>query len=105
MRDVPFFLVRYRYTDDHAGRDARRPEHKDHLAAAADRGLILGSGPFAAGEKAGAAMIYSARRKDDIVTVVEDDPFYRHGHIASYEITEWIPMIGPWAADARTRHP
>ncbi|GGL16202.1 YciI family protein [Nocardia jinanensis] len=102
---MAFFLVRYRYSDDTAGRDEHRPAHKDHLAAAADRGLILGSGPFAPGEEAGAAMVYSARRRRDVVAVIEADPFYLRGYVASYEVTEWIPMIGPWATDPRGRTP
>ena len=97
---MPFYLVRYAYTGDTAGRDAHRPEHKTYLAAAADRGLILGSGPFAAGEDPGAAMIYDAADRQDVVDVVEGDPFRRHGYVASYDITEWIPMVGPWAVAA-----
>ncbi|MDT2005652.1 dehydrogenase [Rhodococcus opacus] len=97
---MPFFLVRYAYTDDTASRDEHRPEHKRHLQAAADRGVILGSGPFAAGEDPGAAMIYAAAGRQDVVDVVEGDPFRRQGHIASYDVTEWIPMIGPWAVAA-----
>ncbi|MFV9456558.1 YciI family protein [Rhodococcus sp. NM-2] len=97
---MPFFLVRYVYTGDTAGRDEHRPEHKIHLQAAADRGLILGSGPFAAGEEPGAAMIYEAAGKHDVVDVVEGDPFRTRGFVASYDITEWNPMIGPWAVAA-----
>lgn len=97
---MPFYLVRYAYTGDTAGRDTHRPEHKRHLQAAADRGLILGSGPFAAGEDPGAAMVYAAEDRQDVVDVVEGDPFTKHGHVASYDITEWIPMIGPWAVAA-----
>ncbi|RZL84529.1 MAG: dehydrogenase [Rhodococcus sp. (in: high G+C Gram-positive bacteria)] len=100
---MPFFLVRYTYTDDTAGRDHHRAEHKTYLAAAADRGLILGSGPFAAGEDPGAAMIYEAAGRQDVVDVVEGDPFHVQGYVASYDVTEWIPMIGPWAADAQIR--
>ncbi|EOM76930.1 dehydrogenase [Rhodococcus rhodnii] len=100
---MAFFLVRYCYTDDTAGRDAHRARHKDYLSEAAERGMILGSGPFAADEEAGAAMIYRASCKADVVEVVEGDPFRCRGYVASYEVTEWIPMIGPWAADAQRR--
>lgn len=82
-----------------AGRAPSRTQEPP--AAAADRGLILGSGPFAAGEDPpGAAMIYEAAGRQVVVDVVEGDPFRTHGFVASYDITEWIPMIGPWAVAA-----
>lgn len=100
---MPFFSVRYTYTDDTAGRDATRPAHKDYLSSVAERGLILGSGPFAPGEDAGAMMIYHAPDKETVAEAVEGDPFRQKGYVSDYSVTEWLPMIGPWAADAAQR--
>lgn len=98
---MPFFVVRYTYTDDTTGRDGLRPSHKEYLADAAERGLILVSGPFTAAAEAGAAMIYHAPDEEAVRAVVEGDPFRTAGHVADYTVTEWIPMIGRWANDAR----
>jgi uncharacterized protein YciI len=45
-------------------------------------------------------MVYHADSKAQVAEVIEEDPFHQAGFILSYSITEWSPIIGPWAADA-----
>lgn len=88
------FAVTYRYTDDTETRDAVRAEHRDHLRALAEAGTLLVSGPYAAGEAAGALLLVRADSKDDVAKLIADDPFSARGVVASSTTTEWEPVLG-----------
>jgi uncharacterized protein YciI len=92
------FAVIYTYTDDTALRDATRPAHRDYLRGLADEGVLLVAGAWAPGESPGALLIFRSKDKTAVQAIVDKDPFTASGVIASAEIREWAPPLGPVAA-------
>lgn len=85
------YAVTYTYNDDVATRDARRATHREYLASLPE---LLISGPYGADEQPGALLLFRAASKDDVVALVEKDPF--HGIvIGAFSVTEWSPVMGP----------
>lgn len=95
MGPMTIYAVTYRYSDDVATRDRVRPEHRDYLRGLADRGHLLLSGPFGPDEPAGALLIFRAADKAEVGALIEKDPFTISSVIASSEVAEWDPVIGP----------
>ncbi|MGH8965426.1 MAG: YciI family protein [Actinomycetes bacterium] len=89
------FAVSYRYTDDTATRDRLRPEHRAYLGGLADRGTLLLSGPYGAGEAPGALLLFRAGDKAEVASLLEKDPFAVAGVVADAEVIEWEPVLGP----------
>jgi uncharacterized protein YciI len=88
------YAVTYRYTDDVAGRDALRAEHRDYLRSLADQGALLVSGPFGPDEPAGALLLFRAAARGDVDRWVADDPFSVRGIVAHATTSEWEPVLG-----------
>ena len=86
--------VTYRYTDDVAARDRVLPEHREYLRGLADQGVLLLSGPYGPGEPRGALLLFRAD-KARVATLLANDPFRTSGVLATTEVTEWEPVIGP----------
>ncbi|WP_029287421.1 YciI family protein [Cellulomonas sp. HZM] len=91
------YAVRYTYDERVDVRDAVRPAHRAYLAELADRGLLLGSGPWA-DEPAGALLVLEAADEAAIDALLDDDPFQREGLVAATDVRPWSIVIGPWAA-------
>lgn len=96
MATMPTFAVRYTYDQRTDLRDQVRPEHRAYLGELADRGLLLGSGPFADGDP-GAQLVLDVTDRTALEVLLADDPFARHGLVADVEIREWTLVLGPWA--------
>jgi uncharacterized protein YciI len=92
---MTIYAVTYRYSDDVATRDRVRPEHREYLGGLADQGHLLLSGPFGPDEPAGALLIFRAADKAEVGAWIGKDPFTAAGLIASSEIAEWDPVLGP----------
>lgn len=92
------FAVRYTYDQRADLRDEVRPAHRDYLRELADRGLLLGSGPYADGDP-GALLVFATTDRSALEVLLADDPFARSGLVAEVEIREWTLVLGPWAAD------
>jgi uncharacterized protein len=91
---MPVFAVTYRYTDEADRRAAVRPTHRQYLGGLTEQGLLLVSGPHAAGETPGALLIYQAATKDEVLAAVAKDPFSVEGLVAEATVTEWQPVSG-----------
>ncbi|NYI07326.1 YciI family protein [Allostreptomyces psammosilenae] len=96
---MPVFAVTYTYTDDSAGRDEHRPAHRAYLGTFAEKGILLCSGPFAAGEAPGALLLIGAESKEEALAVTEDDPFRRLGLVTDVTVREWTPVLGRLAPE------
>jgi uncharacterized protein YciI len=92
---MTIYAVTYRYSDDVATRDRVRPEHREYLRGLADQGHLLLSGPFGPDEPAGALLIFRAAGRAEIGALLEKDPFAATGVVASSEVAEWEPLLGP----------
>lgn len=88
---MPTFAVTYTYTDDDAGRDEHRPAHREYLVAQEE----LRVGSAYADDPAGALLIFTATDLATVRDIVENDPFYLAGLIASYDAREWPAGLGP----------
>ena len=86
---MAIFSVEYRYTDNTAGRDAHRAEHREYLGSQA--GILL-SGPLA--EPDGALIIVSAESADAVAQMLDADPFAREGLIAQRVVRPYKPVLG-----------
>ena len=95
---MPIYAVEYSYSADDEARSRYRAEHRAYLASLGEQDVVLGSGPFAPHERAGALVVVRADSEEHARQVVEDDPFQVNGVIESYRVTEWEPIIGRWAA-------
>ncbi|CAL8978350.1 hypothetical protein CELL_02818 [Cellulomonas sp. T2.31MG-18] len=91
------YAVRYTY-DERADVLARfRPEHRAWLARQAERGALLGSGPFTEGEP-GALLVFRAADPQALADLLAQDPLSREGLVRSTEVRVWDVILGPWSA-------
>ena len=93
---MAIYAVTYRYTDDTAGIDQHRPEHRAFLRGRYEEGRLLLSGPLTDGEP-GALLIVRGDDVQDAQSVLADDPFRREGLIAEATIRGWNVVIGEFA--------
>lgn len=91
------FAVQYHYDARTEVRDAVRPEHRAWLAARADEGVLLGSGPYTDGAP-GALLVLRADDEASLRAVLAADPFAREGLVARTDVRAWDVVLGPWAA-------
>ncbi|MDE9364846.1 YciI family protein [Luteipulveratus sp. YIM 133132] len=84
------FAVQYTYTDDDAGRDKHREEHRAYLTK--QDGVLL-SGPFL-DFPAGALIVVRADDEDAATALLDADPFHREGLIAERLVREYQPVLG-----------
>lgn len=87
------FAVLYTYTDDAAGRDMHRAEHREFLNTS---GWTLLSGPLT--DPAGALLIVEAESAVIAASLLDADPFYRAGLVAERTIRAFDPVGGAHAA-------
>ncbi len=59
----------------------------------ADGGRLRASGPFA--DASGGVLVYYIADEDELIRLIENDPFSRNNVIARYDAWEWSPLIGP----------
>lgn len=91
------FAVMYTYTDDAELRDATRPAHRDYLREFADDGSLLVAGAWAPSEAPGGLLVFRAADKAAVQAIVDGDPYTTAGVVATAEIREWAPPLGPLA--------
>jgi uncharacterized protein YciI len=94
---VAVYAVTYRYTDDTDKRMAVRPSHREFLRGLADQGLLAVSGPYAETEAPGALLLFRAASKQELLAVLDKDPFRSEGLVADVAVVEWEPVLGPLA--------
>lgn len=92
---MAIYSVEYRYTDDSAGRDAHRAEHRGYLA---DQPGLVVSGPYSDDRPAGALIILRAESLGEVEQIMAADPFQREGLVAERTIREFNPVLGPAAS-------
>lgn len=90
---MSLYAVRYRYSDDVAGRDEHRPAHRDFLSGLAHEGIVVAAGPFTEGP-AEALLLLQGRSVEQVRELLRQDPFAQQGIIDAVEIREWDVVIG-----------
>lgn len=91
------FAVMYSYSADVALQDATRPLHLEHLRRLVDKGALVASGPWGPGDNRGGLLIFHANDRAAVQAIVDSDPFMTQGVVATCEIREWVPLLGPAA--------
>jgi uncharacterized protein YciI len=89
------FAVTYAYPADSAdARAAVRPAHRDFLRDLSEQGVLLVSGPYAAGEVPGALLVLRSGSKDELLALLGKDPFQVEGLVSEVVATEWEVVSG-----------
>lgn len=90
---MSLYAVRYRYSDDAAGRDEHRPAHRAFLSGLAQEGVVVAAGPFTDGP-AEALLLLQGQSAEQVRELLRQDPFAQQGIIDGVEIREWDVVIG-----------
>lgn len=91
------FAVTYTYDPNAAETaDRIRPEHRAFLAALAQTGDLVASGPWCDGA-AGALLLLRAASGEAAAELLDADPFRAAGVISERTIRRWDPVIGVFA--------
>lgn len=89
------FAVTYSYGPDVVLQDAARPAHLAHLRRLVDAGTLIASGPWGPGDARGGLLIFRVDDQAAVRAIVDRDPFTTQGVVATSEIREWVPLLGP----------
>lgn len=91
------FAVEYVYDSARTDDIARmRPSHREFIAALADSGTVLASGPWADNAAPGALLIVTAEDADEVQQVLDEDPFHQAHLITQRTVRPWHPVSGPF---------
>lgn len=96
---MSIFAVEYTYDERRDEQDAVRPDHRAYLRGLAERGTLLASGPWAAGDP-GALLVFRTDDVQALESLLAEDPFARAGLIASTTVRGWNVVIGGWPEPA-----
>ncbi|MGH8073321.1 MAG: YciI family protein [Lysobacter sp.] len=97
------FAIMYFYTPDKARQDATRPAHLEHLRRLVDDGTLVAAGPWGPDDGRGGLLVFRANDRAAIQAIVDRDPFITQSVVATSDIREWVPLLGP-AAEAIGSH-
>lgn len=102
---MSIFAVQYTYTDDAAGRDAHRAQHRAYLDAPGEKATVVLSGPYAAGvgQADGALILVQADTVEDVLEHLASDPFQIKGLVERAQVRGWSPVLGAWHASLADR--
>lgn len=92
------FAVTYTYGPDTDTRMSVRPAHREWQAAQLEAGRLLASGPLEDEQTPGGLLILRGADKDEIATLLTQDPYADAGVIADTTIRAWNPVFGPFEA-------
>jgi uncharacterized protein YciI len=79
-----------------ARREPLRSAHLERLLALRHAGAVIGGGPSPDGRSAD--VFYRVDMPDELVRLVEDDPYYQGGAWARYASRSFSAFVEPWEA-------
>jgi uncharacterized protein len=83
------------YTTDRDKLAAVRPAHRDYLQGLAEQGIVVAAGPWA--DDLGGFVVYQVEDRDQLDTILADDPYTTEGVAAERAVREWDIRMGKWA--------
>lgn len=91
-------VVNYTYIADPDAIAEHRPAHRAFLNGLAEEGVLVLSGPLAAGvgQPDGGMLILRADSVEAVLERLKADPFQQLGIVASIEVRGWTPVLGAW---------
>lgn len=87
---MPLFMVSYDYSPASDAQQAVRPAHREFLRSLP---ALLASGPT---DVDGAFLIFEAGSADEVLGLLDADPFLSGGFIADRRVAGWTPVLGRW---------
>ncbi len=94
---MTLFVVTYVHPDAEAWAKHAIP-HVHYLQDILKSGKLIASGPFNGAEHKSAMLIMSAENREELMAVIERDPFWIEGLVHDMIITEWDPFFGAFNA-------
>lgn len=91
--------IEYHYDDRADARDQHRPQHREYLAALADKGVMLAYGRFDDEGAPGALLVCEAATAEDVEELLAADPFMIQGLVPSHQVRHWPATWGPGLAE------
>jgi uncharacterized protein YciI len=89
------FAVNYKYSDDLDAVGAIRPAHREWSAEQVNAGALLASGPLP--DSNSALLIFESRSLEELIALLNTDPFDIAGLIDERAVQQWNPVFGPWS--------
>ncbi|MDO5671295.1 MAG: YciI family protein [Actinomycetaceae bacterium] len=71
-----------------------RPEHREHLNALHDKGLLVAAGAWGDDGAPGALILINAQSNEAALEILGDDPYLAAGVIQARTARTWTPPIG-----------
>lgn len=93
-RAAQTFALQYVYVDDPEAMARIRPAHRAFLADLHAQGTVVLSGPLAGDGPAGALIVLRGSGPEELLRVLDADPFHEAGLIAERTIRPWTVVIG-----------
>lgn len=87
------YVLIYHYVADYmARRNAFRAEHLARIQQKVDEGFVLGAGVLP--KEPAALILCYADSSAEVEDFAKNDPYYKAGLIASFEVDEWAAAAG-----------
>ena len=74
--------------------------HVSYLEGLIVAGKLKASGPIKGDRLRGGLLIFHVADRDEVLRLVESDPFSKAGLIESISVTEWDPIFGAFRAES-----
>ncbi|MEX3510049.1 hypothetical protein CKW39_03465 [Kocuria sp. WRN011] len=94
---MSIFAVTYSYGGPVEVLNEHRPAHRAYLGELAQRGKVMGSGPFTDDGAAGALLVFSAESDQEVHAILAEDPLVVQGAVTEHTVREWSINTGAWA--------
>ena len=100
------YVIEYRYRPDLKFLvEDMRPAHRTYLRDLQAQGRLITSGFLKDATFDGAMLVVHADTAEDAIALLDEDPFVEAGVVQDVIARQWIPTLGPDAADFDTRFP
>jgi uncharacterized protein len=86
------FVVELTFDKDEERRLALRPAHREMLRALHEKGALVMAGPFA--DDTGALLIFRTESRDELMRLLDADPYTHEDVLTRTSIREWAPIVG-----------
>ncbi|WP_156754564.1 YciI family protein [Actinokineospora pegani] len=89
---MTWFIVDTTYAADRDALRAARPAHREYLLELADRGTVVGGGPWA--DDLGGMFVAKVADRAELDAILAADPYTTGGVVAEQKVREWEPKLG-----------
>jgi uncharacterized protein YciI len=90
------FVVTYTFSAKPAEVDQIRPTHRVWLKDQLDSGSLLASGPMV--DRAAALLVFRAETIEELIALLDQDPYEITGIIGERTVEQWNPIFGPFSS-------